>query len=84
MFQFYVLQGKASCTLLQAHVFIDIKVRKLKKKKKTLGWLCIISLSVTLFKLLHHGLTRYSSKLGKSDSYCILFDEIKVPNQSKS
>ena len=84
MFQFYVLQGKASCTLLQAHVFIDIKVRKFKKKKKTLGWLCIISLSVTLFKLLHHGLTRYSSKLGKSDSYCILFDEIKVPNQSKS
>ena len=39
-------------------------------------------LSVTLFKLLHHGFTRYSGQLGKGDSYCILFDEIKVPNQS--
>ena len=37
MFQFYVLQGKASCTLLQAHVFIDRKVRKLKKKKENFG-----------------------------------------------
>ena len=80
----YVLQGKARCTLLQARVFIDMKVRKFEKKKKTLGWLCRISLSVTLFKLLHHGLTRYSGKLGKSDSYCILFDKIKVPSQSKS
>ena len=84
MFQFYVLQGKARCTLLQARVFIDMKVRKFEKKKKTLGWLCRISLSVTLFKLLHHGLTRHSGKLGKSDSYCILFDKIKVPSQSKS
>ena len=82
MFQFYVLKGKVSCTLLQARVFIGIKVRKLRKKEN-LG-MAVEFLSVTLFKLLHHGFTRYLGQLGKSDSYCILFDEIKVPNQSKS
>ena len=82
MFHFYVLKGKVSCTSPQARVFIGIKVRKLRKKEN-LG-MAVEFLSVTLFKLLHHGFTRYSGQLGKSDSYCILFDEIKVPNQSKS
>ena len=35
---------------------------------------------MTQIKLLHLGLTRYSVKLGKSDSYSILFDETKVSN----
>ena len=60
MFQFYVLPAKESCKLLQAHVCIS--GRKMKRRK-TLEWLCRISLSVTLFKLLHHGPTGYSIKL---------------------
>ena len=51
-----------------------------KIKRTTLGQLCRISLSVTLIKLLHLDLIRYSIKLGKSDSKSILFDESKVPN----
>ena len=81
MFQFYVLKGKVSCTLLQAHVFIGIKVRKLRKKEN-LG-MAVEFLSVTLFKLTVH-CSGALFQLGKSDSYCIIFDEIKVPNQSKS
>ena len=67
MFQFYVLPAKESCKLLQAHVCMDISGRKMKRRK-TLEWLCRISLSVTLFKPLHHSLTGYSIKLRKSDS----------------
>ena len=35
---------------------------------------------MTQIKLLHLGTTCYSLKLGKSDSYSILFDKMKVPN----
>ena len=67
MFQFYVLQAKESSNLLQAHVCMDISVRKIKRRE-TLEWLCRSPLSVTLFKPLHYGLARYSVKLGLSDS----------------
>ena len=33
MFQFYVLQAKESCKLLQVHVCMNISVRKIKRRK---------------------------------------------------